>query len=190
MNARRDAQPDRAFAGNVLGATVLALADRIQFGTEAAARHGANGPAALVSMLWYPNRSIGFLADRLRISHPGAVQLAKRLEQSGLVRRQSGPDGRTRLLGLTVKGEAAARRVLSERALVLERALGLFDDATVALLAEAAGTILTDLSDGLRTSEHICRMCDELSCPDELCPVERAEPSPVQRRGAGYAAGG
>jgi hypothetical protein len=24
------------------------------------------------------------------------------------------------------------------------------------------------------TGDHICRRCDEVSCPDELCPVERA----------------
>ena len=39
----------------------------------------ANAPAALTTLLWYPDRPIAFLAARLRITHPGAVQLVDRL---------------------------------------------------------------------------------------------------------------
>ena len=99
---------DRAFAANVLGTLALTVSDRIGIGTTRAAGHGGHAPAALVTLLWYPERPITLLADRLRISHPGAVQLSERLESEGLVLREPGPDGRTRLLSLTPAGETAA----------------------------------------------------------------------------------
>jgi MarR family transcriptional regulator, negative regulator of the multidrug operon emrRAB len=168
---------------------VLALADDVRAGTVSAARHGANGPAALVSLLWYPGRTVGFLAERLRISHPGAVQLAGRLERDGLVRRTDGLDGRTRLLALTARGSATARAVLAERSAVLDRALVQLDDAQVRALQLASAAILEDLAEDVPTSEFLCRLCDEASCPDAHCPVERAVPTPPGRRGAGYGAG-
>lgn len=49
--------------------------------------------------------NIGRLAERLRIRHNSAVELANRLELCGLIRRQpSLTDGRTVMLKLTPKG--------------------------------------------------------------------------------------
>ncbi len=177
---------ERAFAANVLGTLALTIGDRTAASTRRVARHGAHTPAALVTLLWYPDRPIAFLAARLRISHPGAVQLSERLAADGLVRRVPGADGRTRLLSLTAAGERAARSVLAERAAVLDRAVAALDEATLAAVTDGVCTMLVALTDDLRTSEHMCRMCDEHSCPDERCPVERAEPAPPHRRGEGY----
>jgi len=170
----------------VLGTLALTLADRTGEGTRRAARHGAHAPAALVSLLWYPDRPIRFLAARLRISHPGAVQLSARLADEGLARRMPGADGRPKLLSLTAAGERAARSVLAERASVLDRALAALDDEAVAAITEGACAMLVALTDDLLTSEHMCRMCDEHACPDDRCPVERAHPGPPHRRGPGY----
>lgn len=177
---------ERAFAANILGTLALTVGDRVGIGTTQAAGHGANAPAALVTMLWYPAHPITYLADRLRISHPGAVQLSGRLEAAGLVERAPGPDGRTRLLSLTSAGQVAARAVLTERREVLERAVAALDEAQLPGLVDAVCAMLEALTDTLLTSEFMCRMCDELRCPDERCPVERAEPAPIYRRGAGY----
>jgi MarR family transcriptional regulator, negative regulator of the multidrug operon emrRAB len=177
---------DRAFAANVLATLAQTIADRASAGAQAAARHGAHAPAALVSLLWYPDRPVTFLAARLRVSHPGAVQLSSRLADDGLVRRLPGADGRTVLLSLTASGERAARAVLAERSAVLERALAGLDDATVAAVTDGVCAMLAALTDDLLTSEFMCRLCDELACPDDRCPVERAEPSPPHRRGTGY----
>jgi hypothetical protein len=46
--------------------------------------------------------------------------------------------------------------------------------------------MLEALTDDLLTSEFMCRMCDELACPDARCPVERAQATPPHRRGTGY----
>jgi hypothetical protein len=166
---RRGARADRAFTANALGTLALTVTDRVGAGAAAVARHGANAPAGLVTLLWYPDRPIAFLASRLRITHPGAVQLVDRLERDGLVDRIPALDGRTKLLALTATGEVSA--------------LG---DSAVRALADAVGAMLEALTDDLLTSEHMCRMCDELACPDSRCPVERAEPAPPHRRGTGY----
>jgi DNA-binding MarR family transcriptional regulator len=183
---RRGAAADRAFTANVLGTLVLTVGDRVSIGAARVARHGANAPAALVTLLWYPDRPIAFLADRLRITHPGAVQLVDRLEKDGLVDRIPALDGRTKLLALTTDGERVALAVLGARRDVLERAVSALGDAQVRALADAAGAMLEAITDDLLTSEYMCRMCDELACPDARCPVERAEPAPPHRRGTGY----
>lgn len=180
---------DRAFTANVLGTLALTVVDRVGLGSARATSHGANGPAALVTLLWYPDRPIAFLAARLRISHPGAVQLVDRLERDGLVERIPAEDGRTKLLALTDAGERTALAVLAARRDVLERAVSALDDEQVAAFADAAEAMLEALADTLLTSEFMCRMCDELACPDARCPVERAEPSPPHRRGTGYGVG-
>jgi MarR family transcriptional regulator, negative regulator of the multidrug operon emrRAB len=177
---------ERAYAANILGTLALTVADRMRIGTEQAAGRGAHAPATLVTLLWYPDRPIAFLADRLRITHPGAVQLVDRLEKDGLVDRIPALDGRTKLLALTPTGERTALRVLAERRAVLDRALESLDDDGALALARAAEAMLEALADSLLTSEFMCRMCDELACPDARCPVERAEPAPPHRRGAGY----
>jgi DNA-binding MarR family transcriptional regulator len=49
--------------------------------------------------------NISLLAERLRIRHNSAVELADRLENCGLIRRQTSPtDGRSVILKLTAKG--------------------------------------------------------------------------------------
>ena len=183
---RRGARADRAFTANVLGTLALTIVDRMHLGVGRAARRGAHAPAALVTLLWYPDRPIAFLADRLRITHPGAVQLVDRLEHDGLVERIPGADGRTKLLALTAAGERAGLSVLAERRAVLERALSTLSDPQVRALADAADVMLEALTDDLLTGEFMCRLCDELACPDARCPVERAEPAPPYRRGTGY----
>jgi DNA-binding MarR family transcriptional regulator len=183
---RRGLRADRAFTANLLGTLALTVVDRIDIGTTRVAKHGANAPAALVTLLWYPDRPIAFLADRLRISHPGGVQLVDRLERDGLVERIPGEDGRTKLVALTERGEVVALGVLAERRAVLDRAVATLDDDQVHAVADAVGAMLEALTDDLLTSEYMCRICDELACPDQRCPVERAEPAPPHRRGTGY----
>jgi DNA-binding MarR family transcriptional regulator len=183
---RRGSKADRAFAANVLGTFALTVTDRMGIATRAAAGHGANAPAALVTLLWYPDRPIAFLADRLRVSHPGAVQLVDRLEHDGLVERIPAYDGRTKLLALTDRGHDAALGVLAERRTLLERAVSALDESQVLAVADAVTTMLEAITDDLLTSEYMCRLCDELACPDSRCPVERAEPAPPHRRGLGY----
>ena len=76
--------------------------------------------------------------------------------------------------------------MLAERRDLLERAVSALDDAQVGALVDSVGSMLEALADDLLTSEFMCRMCDELACPDTRCPVERAQATPPHRRGTGY----
>lgn len=180
------ASEQRAFTATILGTLAQTIIDRQTIGMEAVAGHGGNTPAALITLRFYPDRPISFLAHRLRISHPGAVQLVDRLERDGLVERTAAVDGRSRHLRLTRGGEQIAEAVLAQRMLVLDRALSALDDEQCRAVATTVSSMLEALTDDLLTSEYMCRMCDELSCPDQHCPVERAEPAPNDRRGVGY----
>ncbi len=177
---------ERAYTANLLGALGHALADRLDAAGTDVVGHGATAPAALVSLHWYPGRPVRWLAARLRISKPGAVQLVNRLEAAGLVERGVERPAGVRPLHLTPAGERLASRVLARRAQVLADAVAPLSAAQVRSLATAAGAVLGGLSRDLLGSEHVCRLCDEAACPDARCPVERAVPSPVHRRGLGY----
>jgi DNA-binding MarR family transcriptional regulator len=177
---------DRAFAANMLGTLAQSIIDRQTIGMDAVAGHGGRAPAALITLHFYPDRPISFLAHRLRISHPGTVQLVDRLVADDLVERVAALDGRSRNLRLTERGEEIGRAVLAQRMRVLQRALTPLDDDACQSFVATLEAMLEALTDDLLTSEFMCRMCDELACPDDRCPVERAEPSPADRRGIGY----
>ena len=181
-----DAPRRREFAANVVGTLAQTLTDRVAIGTGVAAGLGAHGPAALTTLYWYPDRPIKFLAERLQISHPGTAQLVTRLEALELVERIRGEDARIQLLVLTDAGYDAARAVLAARRDVVKRAVAVLDDEEVDVLVSTVERMLEALTDDLITSEFMCRLCDERACPDNWCPVEKAEPTPPLRRGAGY----
>lgn len=177
---------ERAYAANVLAALAVALTDRINEASQDVVGHGATAPAALVSLYWYPGRPVRWLAARLNITHPGAVQLAQRLERAGLLERGVGPGGRTRPLTLTPAGETMALAVMRARQSTVLSALDRLQARQVRSLALASGIALGTICTDLLGSEHICRLCDEAVCPDSRCPAERAVPSPAHRRGRGY----
>lgn len=177
---------DSGFTANILCTLATALVDRADRSISKVLRHGAQAPAALVSVLWYPDRPIAFLAARLRISHPGAVQLVDKLKSDGLLERIPGADGRTKLLYLTDAGRVVALQVLSSRREAADTALHALNEQQLEAFTSAAEAMLGALTHGLLVSEHMCRLCDEMACPDSRCPVEGAEPSPPHRRGFGY----
>lgn len=180
---------DRGFAINILGTLAQTIVDRQSIGMQAVAGFGGHAPAALITLHFYPERPISFLAHKLRISHPGAVQLVDRLAAAGLVDRVTAVDGRSRHLILTDHGESIAGAVLAQRRRVLDQALSMLGEEACHTLSATLSTMLEALTDDLLTSEFMCRMCDEMACPDDRCPVERAEPAPSDRRGIGYGVG-
>ena len=177
---------ERSYAGNLLAALARTVDDRCDLATRSVLGRTRHAAAAVTTLLWYPDRPVGFLAERLRISAPGAVQLAQRLADDGLVERVPAADGRVTLLALTPAGERAALAVLEARRTVAAQAISALDDVGLAGLVPALEAMLGALTDDLLTGESMCRLCDELACPDDRCPVERAEPAPPSRRGLGY----
>ncbi|RYD65386.1 MAG: MarR family transcriptional regulator [Verrucomicrobiaceae bacterium] len=94
-----------------LGDFRYALRCFLEFSELAAAKEGVTPQQhqALLVIRASPDAvaSVGRLAERLRIRHNTAVELAQRLEIAGLITRQPSPDdGRSVLLRLSPEGEA------------------------------------------------------------------------------------
>jgi DNA-binding MarR family transcriptional regulator len=174
-SARADGQlPDAGFTANL----VTAFADRLAelMGNAAAETAGSRGEAtaAIIALRHEPGMSIRRLADVLGIAQPTCVTMTERLRETGLVDRRSGPDARTAALFLTAEGSRSARNLLRARHRIAERALSALDSGTRTTVHAALVSMLESLTTDRVTGDHICRRCDEFSCPDELCPVERA----------------
>ena len=108
--------------GNVVGALVVALGDRMTAAVEAATGASSSFPAALIALHEFAGgRRLDVLAGALRVSHSRAVRVVDRLEADGLAVRRADPaDGRAVLVGLTAAGRAQARRALAARAAAVE----------------------------------------------------------------------
>jgi DNA-binding MarR family transcriptional regulator len=163
---------------NVIGASVLALADLVREATERGADHGASAPAALAALETYlEGSSIDELRRVLGLTHSGAVRLVDRLEAAGLLRRtQASGDARARGLVLTPAGRRAARRVHAQRAAALEAALAPLDGCARELLGELLGRVLGGLTDSHAAAARLCRLCEPGPCGhyDGICPVSIA----------------
>src|SRR5918999_4957534 len=93
---------------NLLGALSLAVAERVEAATRAAAAHGGSAPAALAALdIFLGGSSIDTVRKPLGLTHSAAVRLVDRLEVAGLVRRGAGADGRSGAVFLTPAGPGA-----------------------------------------------------------------------------------
>lgn len=156
---------------NAFGALALLVADEIVRSARAQAPEVGPASAALALLYHEPGLSIRKLAERVALSHAGAVRLVDRMVAGGLVeRRGQMSDGRARLLHLTIAGEAAGRGVLQARNDVLTRAFNVLNDDEATVLGLLSGRMLRAL---LKSEEHacrVCRLCDRSSCLN--CPVD------------------
>jgi len=83
-------------------------------------------------------RTVGTLAQYLRIRHHSAVELIDRAERNGFVQREQTSHGRTVLVGLTTKGEQVLRQSVAERLVELKTAGPALVDALRRLLRSKA----------------------------------------------------
>lgn len=163
-----------ARTANLLGALVLALGDEIENATAPVVDHGAAFPAALVSIHSNPRLSISDLCLILGLSHSGTVRLLDCLERDGSVERKAGRDARSVALRLTTMGRRQVREILAARREVLDQALKVLSGTEQAQFERLASKLLAGLTRDVGHANHICRLCDEASCPDATCPVECA----------------
>ena len=161
-------------SANLLGALALSLTDALKDETEARAELGAAGPAALVTIGVDPGGSIHALAAVLGLSHSATVRLVDRLVARRLVERGAGADGRTLALTLTGAGRDRRRQILDGRRRVLSQALAPLTPPEQASFTDMVEKLLDGLTLGRNHADHICRLCDEDSCPAATCPVECA----------------
>jgi MarR family transcriptional repressor of emrRAB len=162
---------------NLLGALTLAVAERLDAATHAAAGQGGSAPAALAALSEFlDGASIDMLRRPLGLTHSAAVRLTDRLADAGLVRREAGADARSVSIRLTPAGERAAARVLAEREQALRAVLEPLDADDRVALTSVSEKLLAGLTTGRAAARHICRMCDGQACGHEQgrCPVTRA----------------
>jgi DNA-binding MarR family transcriptional regulator len=152
---------------NLLGAAALAVAGRLDATPADAALLALSG--------WLAGATIDDLAHVVALSHSGAVRLADRLQQDGLLARAAGRDGRSVALQLTPAGLEAAADLRAARERTMAEALELIEPsrrtAFVAALEDLLGGLVHDHADARR----VCRLCDADACghPDR-CPVTLA----------------
>jgi DNA-binding MarR family transcriptional regulator len=160
-----------AYLANLLGAASLGVSDRVSEAAETSTGLGGQAASALVLIGMSPRITIKLLAERLRLSHAGAVRLVDRLEDAGLARREASEDKREVRIAMTRKGHAAHERLRQARREAL-------DDIVSALSASqqaALEPVLAKLVSGLAT-DHVaawnnCRLCDAQTCAARGCPV-------------------
>ena len=163
---------------NLLGAFALTLTDRMRDATEEAAGFGATAPAALVQIGSYPGESIGMLRLSLGLGQSATSRLVERLFNHGLVEKAPGPDSRQIALSLTPLGEEAKERVLASRQEILSCALKRLTAEEQDSLTSILEKLLNQMVGSRSESDSICRLCDILACPQDLCPAEPdAEPT-------------
>jgi DNA-binding MarR family transcriptional regulator len=176
-DARWGAQRRERQAANLLGALALALDDRLERAVTEAAGVAESDAVALSALHHFlDSPSVDLLARVLGLSSSGTVRLVDRLEEAGLVRRTTAPDGRVTSVALTAPGRRRARAVTRARTELMGQALDALTPAERRQFGELAGTILAGLIRPPGASRWTCRLCDVVACgrPDGHCPVYRA----------------
>jgi len=171
------AEPGLDGGANVVGALALVLSDQVTDAVAEAAGRSESAAAALSALLHFLDRpSVDLLRQVLGLTSSGTVRLLDRLEESGYVRREPGPDGRSTSVVLTEAGRLAAATVSQARAAVLQRSLEVLSPAERAAFTELAGKILVGRMRGPGATRWICRLCDIAGCRGALvgCPVGNA----------------
>lgn len=169
-------------SANLLAALGTALADAQSRACEGTGVHPSDA-AALITLGYHPEATVGALAPVIGFTRSAAVRLVDRLASKKLVRRDHGEDKREVRLSLTPKGTALRIRILNARRAVIEKAAAPLDPRQAAELETIVEAMLAALTDGRESADHICRLCDENVCPPDTCPVERTAVSTEARHG-------
>jgi MarR family transcriptional repressor of emrRAB len=157
----------------LLGVTALATSDRLRAAVEGDLGTGGSAPAALVHLQAWPGASVEELRRVLGISQPATVRMLDRLEAGGLVERRPGADRRTLALHLTARGDAAAKRLLEQRAGSLEAVLGRLREDERAALEPLLERVVAALADDRPGALRVCRLCDRGACrASRGCPLD------------------
>lgn len=163
-----------ARTANLLGALSAVLDERgaVAFGEHP--NQTDTAVAALKLVAEAEGCSNGELALALELSHPATVRLLDRLETAALVeRRPSIADRRAVAVYLTSGGRRRARTAVRARGLALQDAIATLSAEQRNQLDAITSTLLKELTTSPLQAAHICRLCDDASCPAVSCPVHQ-----------------
>jgi MarR family transcriptional regulator, negative regulator of the multidrug operon emrRAB len=152
---------------NWLGALASAVDGGI---AEAAAEHSRTAMAAVLTLSYFPDTTVGELADVLGLTGSGAVRLLDRLGRDGLVRRYAG-QGRSVMARLTDDGRQLAENLQRRRLHTLEGILAPLTDDERRQFTTLVGKILRHAALPADRARTVCRLCDHMRCDGDACPV-------------------
>lgn len=159
---------------NLLGALAGAVNDRLDAQLRSHPNQNSSAAAALNLIALYEGCSNAMLSAGLKLSHPATVRLVDKLEAAGLVESRTGAaDRRAVALFLTPGGQVRTREVLQQRCVALEAVIDLLTPDQRRQLDGIAETLLAALTTTPLEGGHICRLCDEVICPQDICPVHQ-----------------
>jgi DNA-binding MarR family transcriptional regulator len=168
--------PARDAAANVLGALALVVTDEMTRVVEATADHATDAAALAALGQFLDGATLDRVHQVLGVTPSGAVRLVDRLERNGLVRREAGPDGRSRAVRLTRAGRTRAESVRRSRASYLSSLTHGLTDDEVAVLRDLLATVMTNVVAHKDGGAWTCRLCDLTACrrPQGECPALNA----------------
>jgi MarR family transcriptional regulator, negative regulator of the multidrug operon emrRAB len=158
---------------NLLTAAATAIADA-QAATMA--RHVDLKPSTTATILTLGQHqalTMTQLAAILDLSHSATVRLVDGLAAKDLVLRMQGRDRREVAVALTAQGQTLHATLRHEQSALLMPLLDGLAAQDRDVLEAVLCRILTALTQGRRSADHICRFCHESICGQDDCPVER-----------------
>lgn len=158
---------------NMLGALAGAIVERIDSPLKDHPNQTGSAAAALNIIAANAGCSNGELSATLKLSHPATVRVVDRLVASGMVERRTADDRRAVSLFLTTAGRQRVRAMVEGRCRSLHGIVQLLAPSQQRQLEAIAETLLRALTISASEGMHICRLCDEVACPPELCPVHQ-----------------
>jgi MarR family transcriptional regulator, negative regulator of the multidrug operon emrRAB len=164
----------RLRTANLLGALACEIAERLEDRLRNHPNQTDSSSAALNVIGFYEGCSNRTLSGALKLSHTATVRLVDKLEAAGYVKSAEGSDRRTVALFLTAAGRARARHILQDRCAALGEIVDALTDKQRTQLSKLLEIMLKAVTSSAAEADHICRLCDEIACPAELCPVHLA----------------
>ena len=158
--------------GNLLTAAAAAICDA--HASAIAERAGLNPSvtATILTLGQHDAQSLSQIAVVSGITHSAMVRLIAGLERRGLVTRGAGRDRREAAISLSEAGRELYATLRQLQAQVMAPLVDSLTAEQRAVLEAVLADILTRLTTGRETADHICRFCDEEVCGQDLCPVE------------------
>ncbi|MEM7544360.1 MAG: MarR family transcriptional regulator [Pseudomonadota bacterium] len=165
---------DTRIVATRLGALALAVTDVQRRYTPKTLARAPQDAALLNTVVQTPGLMTEELTEILGLTHSGTVRAIDRLVSSGHAVRQShARDGRAVGVHPTDAGTDLVQNMQDE----IHKALGSvfvdLDEEQLDTVASVIDFIVMGFVGDRRTSDRICRMCDEHICRPETCPAER-----------------
>lgn len=163
----------RLRTANLLGALSGDVVERLERRLKQHPNQTDSAAAALNVLAFWDGASNAELSKVLKLSHPATVRLVDKLEADGLVEARPGRDRRAVALHLTDAGRTRIKGVLTERCATLAEVTDALTPAEQEFLAGLLEKMLRQAATGVFEAAHICRLCDEVACPEGECPVHQ-----------------